>query len=129
MPPRLAPQWRRGWRRPTRTGSCAKPRTRRGLGHQTPPHRGLGGKIANHASSGSWTTIKRFEGPNRRSLVRLIWVYKRKRSGALKARLCVQSCARMHGIDYDQKFCATMRLTCLCTLAAIANSAGMSMRR
>eukprot|EP00965_Chrysotila_dentata_P111827 3698368-Pleurochrysis_carterae.AAC.1 len=47
-------------------------------------------KIANHASNGSWTTIDRSQVPAGRSLVRLIWVYKRKRSGALKARLCVQ---------------------------------------
>eukprot|EP00965_Chrysotila_dentata_P126157 4169775-Pleurochrysis_carterae.AAC.1 len=51
-------------------------------------------EIANLASNGSWTTIDRSQVPIGRSLVRLIWVYKRKRSGALKARLCVQGLIR-----------------------------------
>eukprot|EP00965_Chrysotila_dentata_P151027 4991181-Pleurochrysis_carterae.AAC.1 len=52
-------------------------------------------EISNHhASNGSWTTIDRSQVPAGRSLVRLIWVHKRKRSGALKARLCVQGCAQ-----------------------------------
>eukprot|EP00965_Chrysotila_dentata_P029810 991224-Pleurochrysis_carterae.AAC.1 len=86
-------------------------------------------EIANHAANGSWTSIDRSELPNNRSLVRLIWVYQRKRSGALKARLCVQGCAQVHGVDYDQTFCATMRPTSLRALAAIANAAGMRMRK
>eukprot|EP00965_Chrysotila_dentata_P071077 2348911-Pleurochrysis_carterae.AAC.1 len=48
-----------------------------------------------------------------------------QRNGALKARLCVQGYAQVHGVDYDQTFCATMRPTSLRALAAIANSAGM----
>eukprot|EP00965_Chrysotila_dentata_P043023 1428543-Pleurochrysis_carterae.AAC.1 len=59
-------------------------------------------EIANHESNGSWTLIDRSELPPGRSLVRLIWVYKRKRNGAQKARLCVQGCAQTHGVDYDQ---------------------------
>eukprot|EP00965_Chrysotila_dentata_P073066 2414566-Pleurochrysis_carterae.AAC.1 len=51
-------------------------------------------EIANHANNGSWTLIDRSQVPVDRSIVRLIWVYKRKRSGALKARLCVQGCAQ-----------------------------------
>eukprot|EP00965_Chrysotila_dentata_P117263 3875219-Pleurochrysis_carterae.AAC.7 len=47
---------------------------------------------------------------------------------ALKARLCVQGCAQVHGVDCDQTFCATMRPTSLRALAAIANAAGMRMR-
>eukprot|EP00965_Chrysotila_dentata_P043223 1435953-Pleurochrysis_carterae.AAC.1 len=47
-------------------------------------------EIANHADNSSWTLIDRSQVPTDRSIVRLIWVYKRKRSGALKARLCVQ---------------------------------------
>eukprot|EP00965_Chrysotila_dentata_P177573 5866140-Pleurochrysis_carterae.AAC.1 len=59
-------------------------------------------KIDNHAKNGSWTLIDRSDVPSDRTIVRLIWVYKRKRSGALKARLCVQGCAQVHGVDYDQ---------------------------
>eukprot|EP00965_Chrysotila_dentata_P120892 3998226-Pleurochrysis_carterae.AAC.1 len=51
-------------------------------------------EIVNHAKNGSWTLVDRFEVPAGRSIVRLIWVYKHKRSGTLKARLCVQGCAQ-----------------------------------
>eukprot|EP00965_Chrysotila_dentata_P112251 3711142-Pleurochrysis_carterae.AAC.1 len=85
-------------------------------------------EIANHKSNGSWTLIDRSQLPAGRSLVRLIWVYKKKRSGALKARLCVQGCAQTAGIDYDQTFCATMRPTSLRALASIAAGNGMLMR-
>eukprot|EP00965_Chrysotila_dentata_P036884 1227566-Pleurochrysis_carterae.AAC.1 len=36
-------------------------------------------EIANHNTNGSWTMIDRSQLPAGRSLVRLIWVYKRKR--------------------------------------------------
>eukprot|EP00965_Chrysotila_dentata_P075984 2511214-Pleurochrysis_carterae.AAC.1 len=86
-------------------------------------------EIANHQNNKSWTTIDRSEVPAGRSLVRLIWVYKRKRNGTMKARLCVQGCAQVPGVDFDQTFCATMRPTSLRALAAIANSSQMKMRR
>eukprot|EP00965_Chrysotila_dentata_P232971 6199295-Pleurochrysis_carterae.AAC.3 len=56
-------------------------------------------------------------------------MYKRKRSGALKARLCVQGCAQTAGVDYDQTFCATMRPSSLRALASIAAGNGILMRR
>eukprot|EP00965_Chrysotila_dentata_P150628 4975983-Pleurochrysis_carterae.AAC.1 len=59
-------------------------------------------EIANHSSNGSWELIDRSSVPSGRSLVRLIWVYKRKRSGSLKARLCVQGCAQIPGVDFEQ---------------------------
>eukprot|EP00965_Chrysotila_dentata_P037097 1234301-Pleurochrysis_carterae.AAC.3 len=86
-------------------------------------------EIENHKSNGSWTTIDRSELPPGSSLVRHIWVYKRKRSGALKARLCVQGCAQTPGLHYNQTFCATMRPTSLRALASIAAGTGMLMRR
>eukprot|EP00965_Chrysotila_dentata_P137941 4562453-Pleurochrysis_carterae.AAC.1 len=73
--------------------------------------------------------IDRSQVPVGRSIVRLILVYKRKRSGALKAGLCVQGCAQVQGVDYDQTYCATMRPTSLRALAAVAAGADMSMRR
>eukprot|EP00965_Chrysotila_dentata_P103464 3414640-Pleurochrysis_carterae.AAC.1 len=85
-------------------------------------------EIANHAANGSWSMIDRCQLPPGRSLVRLIWVYKRKRNGSMKARLCVQGCAQTQGVDYDQTFCATMRPTSLRSLASIAASNGMRMR-
>eukprot|EP00965_Chrysotila_dentata_P097391 3219290-Pleurochrysis_carterae.AAC.1 len=86
-------------------------------------------EIANHQNNESWTTIDRSEVPAGRSLARLIWVYKRKRNGTMKARLCVQGCAQVPGVDFDQTFCATMRPTSLRALAAIANSSQMKMRQ
>eukprot|EP00965_Chrysotila_dentata_P243270 6205329-Pleurochrysis_carterae.AAC.3 len=47
----------------------------------------------------------------------------------MKARLRVQGCAETPGMDYDQKFCATMRPTSLRALASIAAGNGMRMRR
>eukprot|EP00965_Chrysotila_dentata_P017219 571434-Pleurochrysis_carterae.AAC.3 len=41
-------------------------------------------EIANHAASKIWTTIDRSEVPAGKSLVRLIWVYKRKGIGVLQ---------------------------------------------
>eukprot|EP00965_Chrysotila_dentata_P128180 4237774-Pleurochrysis_carterae.AAC.1 len=70
-------------------------------------------EIANHANNGSWEVIDRSSVPAGRALVRLIWVYKRKRSRSLKARLCVQGCAQIPGVDFEQTFCATMRATSL----------------
>eukprot|EP00965_Chrysotila_dentata_P068335 2259849-Pleurochrysis_carterae.AAC.1 len=86
-------------------------------------------EIANHQSNRSWTYIDRSDVPEGRSIVRLIWVYKRKRSGALKARLCVQGCAQVHGVDYDQTFCATLRPTSLRVFASLASTCGLRMRR
>eukprot|EP00965_Chrysotila_dentata_P012420 408618-Pleurochrysis_carterae.AAC.1 len=86
-------------------------------------------EIANHTDNGSWELIDRKDVPPGRGLVRLIWVYKRKRNGALRARLCVQGCAQIPGVDYEQTFCATMRATSLRTLASLAAQRGLAMRR
>eukprot|EP00965_Chrysotila_dentata_P226359 6195363-Pleurochrysis_carterae.AAC.2 len=47
----------------------------------------------------------------------------------MKARLCVQGCAQIPGIDLDQIICAAMRPTSVRALAAIANSNNMKTRR
>eukprot|EP00965_Chrysotila_dentata_P139609 4615605-Pleurochrysis_carterae.AAC.1 len=70
-------------------------------------------EIDSHAKNGSWTLVDCSDVPSEPAIVRLIWVYNRKRSGSLKARLCVQGCAQIHGVDCDQTFCATMRPTSL----------------
>eukprot|EP00965_Chrysotila_dentata_P110025 3635790-Pleurochrysis_carterae.AAC.1 len=41
----------------------------------------------------------------------------------------IGGCAQVHGIDQDKTFCANMRSTSFGALTAIANSAGMKMRR
>ena len=89
-------------------------------------------ELENHQNNGSFTLMDRSvfekEAPNRR-LVKLVWVYKRKRSGRMKARLCVQGCTQQPGIDFDQTHCATMRGTSLRLLSAIAGQYGLFMRR
>ena len=69
-------------------------------------------ELDNHSRNGSFTFLYRSEfdseAPGRR-LVKLIWVYKRKRDGRLKARLCVQGCSQQPGVDFDQTHCATLR--------------------
>ena len=41
--------------------------------------------------------------------MRLIWVYKVKRDGTAKARLCVQGTTLEAGVDYDQVYSAALR--------------------
>ena len=54
-------------------------------------------ELKNHEDNGSFTIIDRSEfereAPGRR-LVKLVWVFKRKRSDHMKARLCVQGCTQ-----------------------------------
>ena len=86
-------------------------------------------ELDNHRSNHSWTEIDRSELPPGRKLVRMTWVYKRKRSGKLKARLCVQGCSQIPGVDFNQTFCATMRGTTLRLLSAVAARGGFHLRR
>ena len=87
-------------------------------------------EIENHLSNGTWTEIDYSDVPrDRRRLVRMTWVYKTKRSGKRKARLCVQGCSQVAGVDFDQTFCATMRSSTLRLLCAISSRWGLRMRR
>jgi len=86
-------------------------------------------ELANHVGNKSWTEIDRSKVPKERRLVRLIWVYKVKRDGSLKARLCVQGCSQVPGVDYDQTFSAAMRSTSLRLLTALASRLDLHMRR
>ena len=56
-------------------------------------------------------------------------MYKRKRDGRLKARLCVQGCAQQVGIDYQQTFSAAMRPTSLRFLSSVSARLGLEMFR
>lgn len=89
-------------------------------------------ELENHSRNGSFTLLDRSqfesEAPGRR-LIKLVWVYKRKRDGRLKARLCVQGCSQQPGVDYDQTHCATLCGTSLRMLSAIAGQQGLKMRR
>ena len=49
-------------------------------------------EIKNHDDNASWAIEHMSNKPRDRKLVKLIWVYKRKRDGRMKSRLCVQGC-------------------------------------
>ena len=86
-------------------------------------------EIQNHLTNKSWTEIDASEVPRDRRLVRMTWAYKTKRSGKLKARICIQGCSQVPGVDYDQTFCATLRAGTLRVLCAASANWGLSMRR
>ena len=86
-------------------------------------------EVGNHATNHSWSFIPRSHLPRGRHIVRLIWVYKVKRDGSKKSRLCVQGCSQVAGVDYDQTFCAAMRGASLRLLCSIAGRFGLHMRR
>ena len=86
-------------------------------------------EIANHESNGSWEWVKRSAIPRGRSLIKFVWVYKIKRDGSFKSRLCVQGCRQVAGVDYNQTWCGTMRGASLRMLSAVAAREDMKMRR
>jgi len=53
-------------------------------------------EMENHRRNGTWTVIDRSEVPPERRLHNLTWVFKHKRCGKAKARLCVQGCTMVH---------------------------------
>ena len=86
-------------------------------------------ELKNHADNGSWEYLDASQLPRGRRLVKLVWVYKVKRDGKLKSRLCVQGCRQVPGVDYDQTWCGAMRGTSLRVLSNLAANSGMRMRR
>ena len=86
-------------------------------------------EIQNHTDAGSWKYIPRDKVPPGRRLVRFTWVYKKKRDGSMKARLCVQGCSQIPGVDFHQTFCGTLRSTSLRLLASVAARCNMRMHR
>merc|ERR1712086_532188 len=86
-------------------------------------------ELKNHEDNGSWEYIDASQLPRGRRLVKLVWVYKVKRDGSLKSRLCVQGCRQVPGVDFDQTWCGAMRSTSLRVLSQLAANTGMRMRR
>ena len=82
-----------------------------------------------HETNTSFIRMNRSDLPRNRKLVKLVWVYKVKRDGTLKSRLCVQGCSQIPGVDFDQTHCATMRSGSLRLLASMAARFGLSLRR
>jgi hypothetical protein len=58
----------------------------------------------------------------------MIWVYKVKRDGTAKARLCVQGSSLESGVDYDQVFSAALRYSSARALFAYAARLGCKVR-
>ena len=74
-------------------------------------------ELRSHASNESFEVRPASEKPRGRAFVKFTWVFKRKRDGTKKCRLCVQGCTQRAGVDYDQTYCGSMRSTSLRIIA------------
>ena len=82
-------------------------------------------ELASHKRNGSWELADRTDRtciPADANIVNFLWVYKHKRDGTYKARLCIDGSGQRHGVDYDQTFAATLRTTTLRCFAGIQAS-------
>ena len=86
-------------------------------------------ELKNHEKNKSYEKRNYSELPRGRRLVNFTWAYKVKRSGQLKARLCVQGCTQVPGVDYNQTFCAAMRQSSLRVLSSSAARLNLAMNR
>jgi len=59
----------------------------------------------------------------------MVWVFKTKRDGTKKSRLCVQGCSQVPGVDYDQTYSGAMRASSLRLLSSVAARQGHRIRR
>ena len=78
------------------------------------------GEMKNHLTNGSWKIISKHDKPSGRRVHRFVWVYKVKRDGSAKARLCIQGCTLESGVDFDQTFSSTLRYCSARALFAFA---------
>ena len=87
-----------------------------------------GKELDNHKRNESWETITVDELPPGRRVHKLIWVYKVKRDGTAKSRLCVQGSTLEAGVDYQQVFSAALRHSSARALFALAARLGCGVR-
>ena len=85
-------------------------------------------ELSNHKKNESWLTISRDQVPQGRRIHKLIWVYKLKRDGTAKARLCVQGTTLEAGVDYEQTFSAALKYPSARGLFAYAARHGCKVR-
>ena len=57
-------------------------------------------ELHNHHRNLTWQPVLASEVPRDRRIHKLVWVYKVKRDGTAKARLCVQGCTMIPGQDF-----------------------------
>ena len=91
----------------------------------TPWPEAMGNEMGNHAANETWIKIRRDQLPRGRRLHKLVWVFKLKRDGTAKARLCVQGCTLQSGIDYDQTFSQALRHSSARAIFAFAARKGL----
>ena len=87
-----------------------------------------GKELLNHRNNETWVTITRDELPPGRRVHKFVWVYKTKRDGTAKARLCVQGTTLEEGVDFDQVFSAALRYSSARALFAFAARNGCGVR-
>jgi hypothetical protein len=85
-------------------------------------------EIGNHKHNVSWKLVPWDSVPRGRRIHKMIWVYKTKRDGTAKARLCVQGTTLEAGVDYDQVFSAALRYSSARALFAYAARHGCKVR-
>mgnify|MGYP005723039393 FL=1 len=66
-------------------------------------------EFGNHGTNESWHMIDKSAVPRGRRIHKFVWVFKEKRDGTAKARLCVQGCTLEAGVDFDQTFAKPLR--------------------
>ena len=77
-------------------------------------------ELHNHHSNATWEPVQADDVPKGRRLHKLVWVFKIKRNGIYKARLCVQGCTMVEGKDYNQVWAGALRSSSARTLFAYA---------
>ncbi|MDA0878653.1 MAG: reverse transcriptase domain-containing protein [archaeon] len=86
-------------------------------------------EMKNHLGNGTWRHVTRRQIPMGRRLHRLLWVYKLKRDGTAKARLCVDGSSMAgNGIDFDQTFSDALKYESARSLFAMAARFGCKVR-
>ena len=84
---------------------------------------------ANHTRNKSWVCLEPGESPPPgRRVHNMVYVFKRKRDGTCKARICVQGCSMQAGVDFDQSWAGTSRSSTNRTLCAYAARYGCGIR-
>ena len=93
-------------------------------------------ELQNHTANGSFREMNR--GNARRladahganfNVTGCLWVYKTKRDGRRKARLCLNGASQQEGVDYDQTSSSTLRHSSVRVLIAIQARLGHKSRR